>query len=476
MKEKPRTLERFSDLPDQVAHHILSFLTIRDLTRFGSTSKKCRELYLSAPSLNFKVDASSRRFMTQRAKLLNSLERYLLQRGNNPILCFRVSWVFHESERARLCDEQFRFVSWIQNAVRCNVEVIQLVFYQSHNAVLPVRKFPLPSCIWISTSLRSLVVVSSFVIIQVPSFSFSCNLYSLKLRGVIIEDENFCKWISCSCKCLEELSLENVRGEGLKKFTIESSSLQSISLLDSGFCHVNVLCQKLEDLYVNCRIYSSGTSMNISAPNLKHFRWWGNLMNHLNVGNLMRLEKVELFDLFLSPKVDDFDSLLEVLSGIRRTKVFNLDGMTMKAVFKEGSKPLPLDEISNLGIHIYGLDDDLVPAMVSLLRGMTNLNTLWITSANLPAYMRYSKVDVSGFNMGFWKSQRLAFVSQLKEVRIELANGSNEIELARYLLKHAHNLKKMVLLYPPQQSHLLKKIIGEKIVSTARLVLQKKKK
>ncbi|XP_024191400.1 uncharacterized protein LOC112195259 isoform X2 [Rosa chinensis] len=213
--------------------------------------------------------------------------------------------------------------------------------------------------------------------------------------------------------------------------------------------------------------------MNISAPNLKHLRWWGNLMNHLNVGNLMRLEKVELF---LSPKVDDFDSLLEVLSGIRRTKVLILDGNTM-AMFKEGSMPLPLDEISNLGIHIYSLKDVLVPAMVSLLRGMTNLNTLWITSANLPTYMHFPKVDASLFNMGFWISQRLALVSQLREVRIELANyGTNEFELARYLLEHAHNLKKMVILYPPWQSHLLKKIIRKKIASTARLVLQEKKK
>lgn len=41
----------------------------------------------------------------------------------------------------------------------------------------------------------------------------------------------------------------------------------------------------------------------------------------------------------------------------------------------------PLDNIRKLGIHCSSLKDDLVPAMVSLVRGMTNLNSLYIKTS-----------------------------------------------------------------------------------------------
>lgn len=51
----------------------------------------------------------------------------------------------------------------------------------------------------------------------------------------------------------------------------------------------------------------------------------------------------------------------------------------MQALFKEGSMAAPiLDNICNLRIHCTTLEDDLVPAVVSLLRGMPNLNSLSI--------------------------------------------------------------------------------------------------
>lgn len=36
----------------------------------------------------------------------------------------------------------------------------------------------------------------------------------------------------------------------------------------------------------------------------------------------------------------------------------------------------PLHDICNLGLHLRSLNDDIVPAVVSLFRAVTNLNTL----------------------------------------------------------------------------------------------------
>ncbi|PQP92438.1 F-box/FBD/LRR-repeat protein [Prunus yedoensis var. nudiflora] len=154
----------------------------------------------------------------------------------------------------------------------------------------------------------------------------------------------------------------------------------------------------------------------------------------------MSLEKAEIF---LKHGVDnnDFSNVLEVLCSVCRAKVLILSGEMTKALLREGPVSRPFDDISYLGMHIESLDDDIVPAMVSLLRGMPNLKTLYIKSD--PSLFIH-KPEACGFNKEFWKSQNLAFIGQLKEATMELSNGNNELELARYMLEDAKNLKEMV--------------------------------
>ncbi|KAH0977179.1 hypothetical protein GBA52_026898 [Prunus armeniaca] len=141
--------------------------------------------------------------------------------------------------------------------------------------------------------------------------------------------------------------------------------------------------------------------------------------------------------------------------------------------FKEGSMSAPLDNIRKLGIHCSSLKDDLVPAMVSLVRGMTNLNSLYIKTS-LDGGDAKSVVS-SGFGMGYWKLQNLAFVRQLKEVTIEPSTGSNEIEFARYILEHSQNLKKMFLFlhHGAEQSKVAGGMVSRsKMISTATIVIR----
>lgn len=62
--------DRFSNLPDEVAHHILSFITFKDLTRVGSVSKRCREFYVSVPSVRF--DSSRARTNQNKVEFMSS--------------------------------------------------------------------------------------------------------------------------------------------------------------------------------------------------------------------------------------------------------------------------------------------------------------------------------------------------------------------------------------------------------------------
>lgn len=81
--------------------------------------------------------------------------------------------------------------------------------------------------------------------------------------------------------------------------------------------------------------------------------------------------------------------------------------------------------------------------------------------------------QTSGFNMGYWEQQNLGFIYKLKEVTIELSDGSNGMELARYILEHAQCLEKMVVVYLPHQCDIVKRMLdGSKMISSGIVVFK----
>lgn len=88
--------DRFSNLPKEIAHHILSFLSFKDLTRVGSVSKRSQGFCLSTPFLNLN-DFSDVRLRCSTSKgVLDSIDRFLSQRGDKKMLSFRFSWRNHD--------------------------------------------------------------------------------------------------------------------------------------------------------------------------------------------------------------------------------------------------------------------------------------------------------------------------------------------------------------------------------------------
>ncbi|KAM5583292.1 F-box/LRR-repeat protein [Rosa sericea] len=503
-------MDRFSDLPDEIGHHIISFLSdsLRNLIQVGAVSKRCRKLYLSVPSII--IDASSVADCTKlRVRLLNSWDRYLFHRGNNKIERLSIYWVFRTSWEAKISDEYFRVTTWIQNAVRCNVEVLHLDLNQYDLRMTVV----LPSCIFLCRSLRTLSVNLYMGKIQSPNLSFSSNLHYLKLKYVRLKDDGIFKWISYSCKCIKELHLEKVIG--IKDIKIESSSLESFSLLlpfqNYELWDLSISAEKLEDICIYWQFDSRRDSkfhllprirsLNLFAPKLKKFKWSGNFLNHHHLGNLMCLEEA---DIFLMPDLDDSSNLFEVLCSICMVKVLTLNEETTKALCRGGSLPVPLDSIRYLSLHVTNLNADLVAAMVSIFRGITYLNTLCIMSDLSKSSVSGSEYDSdieevvedndteeednetkeenatekenneSRFNVEYWKSQNLTFIYQLKEVRIDLLDGNNELEFARYILENAPSLEKMVIIQSPQHSDVVEMVTKSKMMSNATVVLQER--
>ncbi|XP_061988378.1 uncharacterized protein LOC133706837 [Rosa rugosa] len=124
-------------------------------------------------------------------------------------------------------------------------------------------------------------------------------------------------------------------------------------------------------------------------------------------------------------------------------------------------------------MHIMNLTDDLVPAMVSLLRGMPNLKTLYMNS--YPS-LHIVKPKACGFKRKYWKSQNLDCIHQLEEVSVALSTGypTNALEFATYILEHAPKLKKMVICYSPHQFYIIERINKSKKISSATVVFKKR--
>ncbi|KAM1079025.1 hypothetical protein ACFX2B_013635 [Malus domestica] len=142
-------------------------------------------------------------------------------------------------------------------------------------------------------------------------------------------DESFFKWISCSCKCIKELSLRKITG--IRSITIESSSLE-------------------------------------------------------------------------------------------------------RAPFREGSTPVQFDNLFDLDMSIRSFSDELVPAVAS------------------------------GFDMEYWKLQNLDFIHHIEEVTVDLFDGSNGIEFARYIIENAKNLEQMVISHLPEQCDVRQKLNESKMM------------
>ncbi|PRQ43965.1 putative F-box domain, leucine-rich repeat domain, L domain-containing protein [Rosa chinensis] len=457
-------IDRFSNLPEGVFHHILSKFSIKDLARFCCVSKRWRELCLSSPSVEFcgfSEDGIMDMACELRLKLVNALDRFLLSRGDNEMKSFVLFWDGHSDEEldeACFCvNENFRIITWIQNAVRCKVEKVYLdvTFFDYEGEPLAF-----PSCVFRSASLTSIVVNMPRTVVKTPSFTFSSNIEKLHLSDVVIQDEGFFEWISYSCKSLKDVTLSAVRE--IHSITIESSSLEKFYFINyevDETCHINISGEKLEEINVRCNHSPSSTILKIVAPNVKRLLLEGNVKNHLNLGELKCLEQAAIL---MEPIVDEFNKVFEVLSSLCSVEVLVLNEATIQAAYREECVQAQLDETWYLQMNIGSFTDDLVPAVVSLLRGTPELCTL---------YIRYKptsldpKSNTSGFDMEYWKMQNLDFVSQVEDVTIELSAGFNGIELARYILEHAESLEKMVIRYLAEQSNAIGKLKESKMIS-----------
>ena len=300
-------VDRFSILPDEIAHKIMSRFSFKDLTRLGCVSKRCKKLQLSAPYISLIVTSHE-----NLGNMLDSFNDFMIQRDDNKIQTFVYLSQFYN------CDvESPRLSAWIDSAVRCNVEQLSVGLFPPPDVL-----FSFPNVLFLRGSLKSLCLNISCVIGGEVSFSPSLsNLESLHLSSVSVIDESFWRWISCSCKRLQNLRLVNIYGS--KNIIIKSPSLKKVEVLlhEGDCCNLSICANRLEDISIYWGCTSSNNSVNIFAPKVKFFSWGGIFPSHLKLGEMSFLNEGCISS---NGEVTELAIVVDVLCSMRCVKTLQL--------------------------------------------------------------------------------------------------------------------------------------------------------
>ncbi|KAL5545486.1 hypothetical protein UlMin_005173 [Ulmus minor] len=446
------SIDRFSSLPDHVAHNVLCFLSMEDISRLCVVSKRSRQLCISIPILNFDV-LKYKHHTTKRRQLLNYLERFLvLRRGMETQRCY-IRW----SSVNKFLDEEYRVYSWLYNALISNVELLDI-----YVELLEEGEFTLPSSVLFCKSLKFLTLSSRSFYLEFPSsitsvrFSF---LQSLSLICVEIS-ESFGEWVSSYCKFLENLILKFT--SGTKSIVIKSSSLKYLKIsFPHGLFHIDVSAELLQDIKLLCCFDSpDNSSLQLSTPSVTKFCWCGEVLNFCFRESFRPMFASLILSISSRRplKASTFTTrcLDGVLHALCNTKVLTMGEMSVL----HGCLPTLFINLSSLYLWTghTSISNKLVLALTSLLVGIPNLFYLYIgrnkdannTKAvvyfviffpmNALLYVVYDEIK------GCREVQNSVLMPNLKWVTINfVVIRENELKVIKYLLKHAKGLQKMTI-------------------------------
>ncbi|CAM0955724.1 unnamed protein product [Alopecurus aequalis] len=120
-KRHDSTDDRISALPDELLHHVMSFLTPREILQTCLLSKRWQTIWASARCLNIDSDQFS-----YLRSLKTFLDNLLLDRGCTSLDKFWLRIVFGDFYPDNINDySQIR--PWVCYALRCNVQVLGIV-------------------------------------------------------------------------------------------------------------------------------------------------------------------------------------------------------------------------------------------------------------------------------------------------------------------------------------------------------------
>ncbi|KAH7845132.1 hypothetical protein Vadar_022446 [Vaccinium darrowii] len=202
-----------SSLPENVLHHILSFLSTKDAIRTSILSTKWEYLWTSMANINLK-ETYHQAGEKEDGSFLDFVDRVLIFHDASDIKS--LSLESHELVNSS------RVNSWISASIRHNIEELKLCLRWKTQPVLPC-------CLFTCQSLAVLKLSMDWAL-KVPSLTRFSNLKTLELKYVTFSDDNSTQHLFSSCPMLQELALVYCGWKNLKTITICIPTLKRLTI------------------------------------------------------------------------------------------------------------------------------------------------------------------------------------------------------------------------------------------------------
>ncbi|CAB4274299.1 unnamed protein product [Prunus armeniaca] len=456
---RSRSIDRISDLPDAVLHHILFLLPIKTVAQTSVLSKRWRSIWSSFPDLDFTTltraptkphSSSSSKSLSQNSKETDFIRQVLTLRDKHSdirILRFG-SWLSFS-----------RLNGLIRLAIRRNVQELDV-------EVATEDYFNFPRCVIASESLRIFKLKSHYPGFRLPPSSVMTSgfksLHSLSLSRIVLYNQpSLCDMFGESAfPMLKKLSLDACFG--LKYLRIGCKALEDLTLENCFQLQgLDVLGGKLERLrIVRCfDAYADKSWVKIDGPRLRIILWENNaITDSSSLDNLSSLQEasVGFFLLQEDISVAKLQSVSNLFMGLYHAHCLTLDTQCIEILSNSNYFAVylhPFNNLKSLELHT-GFNKNNVPGLACIFRSSPMLHTLTLDIINdYKIERRQWNKDLWEMSNSeeekFWESQTQALKSFLQNLTVVKIQGflecENEVSLAKFLLKHGKALQEMIL-------------------------------
>ncbi|KAK6269811.1 hypothetical protein POUND7_006916 [Theobroma cacao] len=315
-----------SQLPDELLHHILSFLPTKDIVSTSALSSRWKSLWTFFTIVNFDFNAWKEK-QKERSSFLDRVRRELLIPDTTRIRKFHL-----HPDCAVHFSQILASMSIVSQVVNHKVEELDL----SIPYYLESNLFTLPHCLFTSETLISLKLhMTQVALNNFPTSIFLPRLKTLYLDYIKFQDEHSAQFLLSACPVLKELYIDNCGWTETTKITIAIPTLLTLSLI---FFDEN----------------PPDISIKICTPNLLNLYYTSSLQVELIACNLSSVIRAEV-DVFgwLSydqrARVQAAHRTLQLLKAIRGVKFLELSYETLQAIsFAENFQANHLPTFYNL--------------------------------------------------------------------------------------------------------------------------------
>ncbi|KAI9128467.1 hypothetical protein K1719_001460 [Acacia pycnantha] len=453
-----------SDLPDEMLHHILSFLGDNPIVRLQALSRRFQTICLTSPSLCLRhrpPGSFSSRYSSRNCscKHVSNFMNSLLQHRPRALKINKLSF----SSFCKRSRHRKLHTHWIHN--------LHEAFLVDELSV----EYQLPCIFKILPRLESLKVLKLDMLrcfsVKLPMMKLT-SLETLYMRRIVPNDP-IDEWVSQSFPSLKHLSLINVfvkKKDVLKTkqrgLTIRSSCLEDL-VIHRCCCYktFRVITENLRALsYATCEPYycyhgvdEHELSLEIFAPLLPTFSLEGFPGQFRCEGTVKNLNIASLTQQYRLPSTQLINSYIQLSKALCKGRILHTDLWVLEGLYKIRETPISFENIRHVQIQIsgWGVYDYDTGNIVSdfLERSLPNLETLTLMNASSIEI----KEEVHRYDKDVVRECGVAERREIKRLRkvefIIRAMNRRMTFLIGVFKEWCVDLEEMIINYPPRYHH-----------------------